>query len=138
MINVSEIMTTNPITVQPITKLNEVIGLMKSHQFRHLLVVDSKQLVGIISDRDVRLAMNSPLVKHQPEHDWELLNTIIAADCMTPNPLTIQPNESAAKVAELMNHYKFDALPVVEAGQLVGIVTVGDILKHYIELMTSK
>jgi CBS domain-containing protein len=53
---------------------------------------------------------------------------------MTPNPLTIGPNATAAKAAEVMNHYKFDALPVIDDGLLVGIVTVGDILKSYIEL----
>jgi acetoin utilization protein AcuB len=134
MISVADIMTSNPITVGPNINLDEVIGLMKTHNFRHLLVVDNHDLVGIISDRDVRLAMNSPLVKHQPKQNWELLNTIKAKGCMTPNPLTIGPNATAAKAAEVMNHYKFDALPVIDDGLLVGIVTVGDILKSYIEL----
>ena len=137
MISVADIMTPNPITVQSITTLDEVIGLMKTHHFRHIPVVDNHQLLGIISDRDVRLAVNSPLIKHQSEKDWELLNTVKAEDCMTPNPLTIEPSTSTAKAAELMNHYKFDALPVVKEGQLVGIVTVDDVLKHYIELMNQ-
>lgn len=138
MIIVADIMTPNPITVGLSTRLDEVIGLMKTHHFRHVPVVDNHQLVGIISDRDVRLAMNSPLVQHQPEKDWELLSTVKAEDCMTLSPLTIEPSALAAKAAELMNHYKFDALPVVKEGRLVGIVTVGDILKNYIELATQQ
>jgi acetoin utilization protein AcuB len=136
MIRVADIMTPNPITVQPTTKLDEVIGLMKTHHFRHLLVVDNQQVIGIISDRDVRLVMNSPLVQLQPKKGWKLLNTVRADGCMTPNPLTIGPNATAGKAAELMNHYKFDALPVIKEGRLVGIVTVSDILKSYSELTT--
>lgn len=137
MITVENIMTSNPITVPLEINLDKVIGLMKKHHCRHLPVTDNDHLVGIISDRDVRLAMNSPIVHHQSNEDWQLLRTVKAKDCMTPNPLTVEPSVLAAKAAELMNHYKFGALPVVKDEKLVGIVTVGDILKSYIELTTN-
>ena len=64
MITVVDIMTPNPITVEPDTPLAEAVGLMKSHKCRHLLITEHDHLAGIITDRDIRLAMNSPMVLH--------------------------------------------------------------------------
>lgn len=134
-ITVADIMTANPITISGGTTLGDMIGLMKTHGFRHLLVVQDDQLVGIVTDRDVRLAMNSPLVQHERAANWHLLQSVTATDCMTPNPMTVAPDTPAASAADLINRYKFDALPVVEETQLVGIVTVSDILTSYIDML---
>ncbi len=132
---VADIMTANPITIQTDTTLQEMIGLMKTHSFRHLLVVEDSHLIGIVTDRDVRLAMNSPLVQHDRAEDWHLLQSVKAQSCMTPNPMTVEPHTLVAEAADLIKRYKFDALPVVKAAQLVGIVTISDMLTHYIKLL---
>ncbi len=138
MITVADVMTRNPIRVAPDLPLRDVIGLMKAHGCRQLPVVDGERLVGIISDRDVRLAMNSPLVQHDRLEDEELLSHITAADCMTPDPLTIEATALAVEAADLMRRYKFGGLPVLDHGELVGIVTVTDILVSFIQLAHTR
>lgn len=131
-------MTPNPITVQYHVALLEVIGLMKAHRCRQLPVVEDHRLVGIITDRDVRLAAHSSLALREHAEDLIFWQNATAQDCMTYKPLTVEPDQSAAYAAELLNRYKFGALPVVEKENLVGIVTVSDILRSYIALLTPE
>lgn len=135
MITVADLMSAEPITVTTETSLETVIGLMKEHRCRQLLVTEAGKLVGIVTDRDVRLAMNSPLVLHERADDVALLRGVTAGVCMTPNPLTVKPDDSAAHAARLIRQYKFGALPVVEGGKPVGIVTISDLLGSYITLL---
>ena len=134
---VHNIMTSNPLTVSPETSLGKTLRLMKENQYRHLPVVDGERLVGIVTDRDVRLAMNSPLVLHDREDDQALLQHIPAGAVMTSDPLTINADDPAALAADLMRSYKFGSLPVLKQGKLIGIVTVSDILASYIDLLSD-
>ncbi len=136
MLKVSDIMTPNPAIAHLDTKLGEVIGLMKEHACRQLPVVDRRQVVGIITDRDIRLAMNSPLILHERSDDQALLNTATAESCMTAEPVTVDADAPATEAAEIMRKYKFGGLPVLRDGRLVGIVTVSDILNSYIKLLS--
>jgi acetoin utilization protein AcuB len=138
MLTVAEIMTRHPATVSPAAPLREVIGLMKSCGCRELPVVDGERLVGIVTDRDVRLAMNSPLTLHDRLEDETLLRTVTAGDCMTPDPMTIDVSAPASTAADLLKTYKFGGLPIVDRGRLVGIVTVTNILASYIELLRAR
>ncbi len=136
-LTVGDIMTRNPVTITPETPLHDVIRLMKEHVCRQLPVLDGDRLVGIVSDRDVRLAMNSPLTMRERIEDEMLLRTITAGDCMTPDPMTIDVSEPAAVAADLLRTYKFGGLPVVAQGKLVGIVTTSDILASFIKLLRA-
>lgn len=132
MLLVRDLMTADPDTVTPETPLLDVINLMKIEGCRQLPVVDEHgQLVGIVTDRDVRLAMNSPIVLHGRWQDDELLSKATANSCMTPNPVTVTPDTPAYRAAEMLSAYKFGALPVVEAGVLLGIITVTDFLDRF-------
>ena len=138
MLTVADIMTRDPITVTPQTKLGEVVRLMKQHACRQLPVIEGDRLVGIITDRDVRLMMNSPLTLHERADDLALLQHVPVEACMTPHPLTVEANAPAALAADLMRTYKFGGLPVLKDGKLVGIVTVSDILTSYIALLEAQ
>jgi acetoin utilization protein AcuB len=81
--------------------------------------------------------MNSPFVLHERADDEALLRNTTAADCMTSDPLTVEAGAPASAAADLLNSYKFGGLPVVRNGKLVGILTVTDILRSYITLVTS-
>lgn len=135
LLKVGDIMTPNPVSIIPETPLREVLGLMKDHQCRQLPVVDGDHVVGIVTDRDVRLVMNSPLTMRERVEDEMLLRTVTAADCMTPDPMTVDVNEPAANAADLLRTFKFGSLPVVDSGRLAGIVTVSDILTSFIKLL---
>jgi acetoin utilization protein AcuB len=132
MLMVNELMTVDPDTVRAETQLLEVINIMKVGGCRQLPVVDTKRrVVGIITDRDVRLAMNSPMVLRERWQDEDLLNAVTANSCMTANPITVEPSTPAYRAAEMLSAYKFGALPVVEQGILVGIITVTDFLDRF-------
>jgi len=132
ILTIADLMTLEPKTVSPDTPLREVIQIMKIEGFRQLPVLDDNgRLVGIISDRDIRLAMNSPFVLHERWQDEALLDTATVESCMTLNPLAITPDTPAFQAAKMLATYKFGALPVVENGELVGIVTVTDFLDWF-------
>ena len=74
MLSVSDLMTAIPNTVTPQSTLRQVIEVMKAQSCRQLPVLNDGKLVGIITDRDVRLVMNSPLVLHGRWQDEEILD----------------------------------------------------------------
>jgi acetoin utilization protein AcuB len=132
MLTVRDLMSANPETIQPDTPLRAVINVMKVARCRQLPVVDEHGLViGIVTDRDVRLAMNSPMISRSRWQDEERSETTTAGSCMTPDPLTVASGEPAYRAAEILSTYKFGALPVVDAGELVGIITVTDFLDRF-------
>jgi acetoin utilization protein AcuB len=131
-LKVADLMAPDPETVTPETLLRDVIQLMKVEGCRQLPVLDRhERLVGIISDRDVRLAMNSPIVLHERWQDELLVETVTAESCMTPDPMTVSPDMPATRAAVILSTFKFGALPVIEQNRLVGIISVTDFLNWF-------
>ncbi len=135
---VADIMTANPTTVSPRNAIRTAINLMREGGYRRLPVVDRGRLVGIITDRDLRRAANSPFVVREQWYDNFILDHIEVGSCMTPNPLTIEPSTPIAEATRLMRNHKIGGLPVVADGQLVGIITETDLLDFLIELLTGE
>lgn len=138
MLTVNELMTVIPNTITPDTSLRQVIALMKAQGYRQLPVLDDGKLVGIITDRDVRLAINSPTVLHSQRENEERLDQLTAESCMTTNPITVTPDTPAFRAAEMLSIYKFGALPVVDGETLVGIITVTDFLDYFVASQAEK
>jgi len=132
---VADIMTPNPVTVSPRNAIRTAVNLMREGGFRRLPVVDRGRLVGIITDRDLRRAANSPFVVREKWYDNFILDHIEVGSCMTPNPLTTQPQMTIAEVARIMRDHKIGGLPVVADGQLVGIITETNLLDCLIKLL---
>ena len=132
---VADIMTQNPVTVTPRNAIRTAINLMREGGYRRLPVVDRGRLVGIITDRDLRRAANSPFVVREQWYDNFILDHIEVGSCMTPNPLTIEPGAAIAEAARMMRNHKIGGLPVVSEGQLVGIITETDLLDFLIEIL---
>jgi acetoin utilization protein AcuB len=131
--SVQDLMTPCPDTIQVGATLRAVLQRLKQDNCRQLPVLDDEQrLVGIITDRDVRLAMNSPLILRERWQDETLLDTVTAESCMTAEPVTVTPHTPAYQAAEMLATYKFGALPVVEGESLVGILSVTDVLKVFV------
>jgi len=131
MLTVNDLMTAIPNTVTPRSTLRQIIEVMKVQACRQLPVLDNGKLVGIVTDRDVRLVMNSPLVLHGRWQDDQILDNVTAENCMTPEPMMVSPDTPAYHAANLLSIYKFGALPVVDNGTLVGIITVTDFLNYF-------
>lgn len=126
-------MTKGVITVGPDDPLRVAIRKMIAGRFRRIPVLAADGLlVGIITDRDIRQALNSPVVFHERSHDEYLLNTVKVESSMTLRPLTISPDQDILAAAELMEQKKIGGLPVIEEGALVGIITLSDLINFLI------
>jgi acetoin utilization protein AcuB len=132
---VADIMTPNPVTVTLRNAIRTAVNLMREVGCRRLPVVDRGRLVGIITDRDLRRAANSPIVVREQWYDNFILDHIEVGSCMTPNPLTIHPSAPVSEAARLMRDHKIGGLPVVADEALVGIVTETDLLSFLIEIL---
>ena len=134
MLAVRALMTPNPDTVEPSDSLRTVLGKMNVDGCRHLPVMEGERLAGIITDRDVRLAVSSPLLGDETVADrQEALDSIEVRDCMSGEPVTVQAESAARDAAELLRLNGFGALPVLDGDNLVGILTVTDFLRHFAE-----
>ena len=133
MLTVNDLMTVRPCTVEPDMLLRFVIRLMKEEGCRQLPVVERGRLVGIVTERDVRLALHAPFIKRWRRQDEDLLDRLTAASCMTAEPITVTPDTSAWRAAQMLSIYKFGALPVLDGEVLVGIISVTDFLDYFAE-----
>jgi len=130
MLTASDLMTIDPNIISPKATLREAVVLMNKANNRQLPVVEDGKLLGIITDRDIRLAANSPLKEDDPLEQIELLDNYTVESCMTADPMTITSDTPIYRVAELLSIYKFGALPVTNGDILEGIITVTDLLNH--------
>ena len=131
--NVRDLMTTNPITVGPETPVLDARQLMIDKRFRHVLITDGPKLLGIVTDRDIRLNLPSPATSLSV---WEinyLLARLTVASVMTKSLVTVSPRQDTREAALLMLDHKIGALPVVDGGLLVGIITETDLLRAYVK-----
>ena len=132
MLRVKDLMSDELEVVSPDAHLHDVLAKMNRAGYRHLPVVATDRLVGIITDRDLRLAVNSPIVREDRSLVREtVLDGIRVQDCMTPNPECVSSSTPAHEVADLLTLNKFGAMPVVDEGKLVGMISYIDFLKHY-------
>ena len=138
MTRVAEIMTEDPVTIQPSQSIGTAIALMRQGIFRRLPVVENGRLVGIVTDRDMRRATNSPILLHETWYDNFLLEHIEVGSCMTSNPTTLSPDADVLEAAVIMRSRKIGGIPIVRGDVLVGIITETDLLDHLIELLEAE
>lgn len=123
---VEEFTTPNPITVAATSPVEEVADLMKKHGIRHLPVVTGKAVVGIISERDVRVAANLSRKEKM---------LVRASDVMVAEPVTVSAGASLDDVAFEMSQNKIGSVLVNdENDEFLGIFTVTDALNALIEI----
>jgi CBS domain-containing protein len=133
--NVSDIMTEKPATVRLENSLREALELMEKVGCHHLPVLNSENhLIGIISDRDCRTALNSPYILRERWQDEELIDHLQVRLIMTPAPIVVAPDANAENAAQLMLENRISCLPVMRDETLVGIVTRSDMLMAFMNL----
>ena len=126
---VRELMTAKPITVNPETPMLQARQRMAEERIRHLVVVDGARVVGIVTDRDIRLNLPSPATSLSV---WELnylLAQLTVGGVMSATVIVVDPERPVAEAARIMMDHKIGALPVVEEGRLVGIITESDFVR---------
>jgi acetoin utilization protein AcuB len=130
---IRDLMTEKPITVDLGTPVLEARQIMLSKRIRHLLVTDGPKLAGMVTDRDIRLNLPSPATSLSV---WEinyLLARLTVESVMTKALVTVSPGWDPRDAAVLMLDHKIGALPVVDNGQLVGIITETDLLRAFVK-----
>lgn len=132
---VQDVMQGNVVTITPKTTLPEALALVRHRGIRHLPVVEDGELVGIVSDRDLKRAMASPATSLEAHELTYLLNRLSIAEIMTRSVITIAPMFPVEEAARLMVKEKISALPVTDGGRLVGIVTETDVLELFTKAM---
>jgi CBS domain-containing protein len=131
-------MTTHPITIAPTTTLPEAQQIMMENHIRRLPVVWHDKLVGILTFGDIREAKPSDATTLSVYELNYLLDRLTVKSIMTPDPITIHPDESIRQAARLMLEYKIGGLPVVENGEVLGILTETDFCRLLVSGETIK
>ena len=129
--NVRELMTGAPITVGPETPVFEARQTMVKERIRHLLVTEGSRLVGIVTDRDIRLNLPSQATSLSMLEVNYLLARLTVGKVMTRSVIIIGPDTNAADAARLMLEHKIGALPVLDGDHLIGILTETDVLRAF-------
>jgi acetoin utilization protein AcuB len=130
---VKELMTGAPITVTPETAVLEARRLMLKERIRHLIVLEYDRLVGIVTDRDIRLNLPSQATSLSV---WEvnyLLARLTVGEVMSKTVLRVGPDRRVHEAARIMIEHKIGALPVVDGERVIGIVTETDILRAFVQ-----
>lgn len=131
-ISVKEVMTTNPVTVLPTANLTQVREMFSKNSFHHLPVAgNGGELVGIISREDFfKVAYVLSVETSKATSARSHFQHLAAEDIMTKYPLQLTPDDSIGLAADIFLANKFHALPIVDDGQLVGIITSHDLLAY--------
>jgi len=126
-------MARDVLTVDENTSLMRATRIMKENNIRRLPVVAHGKVVGIVTDRDVKDASPSKTASLDIHELYYLLSEMKVKDVMTPNPLTLQGNDSLEMAALIMLEDKISGIPVVDdSGHLIGLLSETDVLRAFI------
>jgi acetoin utilization protein AcuB len=126
---VQDWMTQDVVTATSRTTLPQARRLMEENGIRHLPVVDDGRLVGIVTWGDIREASASDATALSVYELRYLLDALTVGYIMTPHPITVTPQTTVARAAQILLEQKIGCLPVVRHGKLVGIITESDIFR---------
>lgn len=135
--NVGDCMSLDPPTVAPDDSLQRVIELLRRRDIRAVPVLEEGKLVGIVTDRDVRqVAPAYPLFRDEDEirHYTENLKVTAA---MSADPMTVTPATPLVEAAKTLETYRISSLPVVDGQKVVGMLSVTDVLRVFVEQNTE-
>ena len=116
-------------SVRSADSVENVLMLMRDHRVRAILVVDDGNLVGIVSQGDCAIKVLLP--HNNPKQ-------VTVSKIMTAKPLTVMPSNSLEECMAIMVHKHIRHLPVMENNKVVGVISVGDLVKSIIELQGSQ
>ena len=133
-------MTRNPVTASPDMSIGEASDLMKREKVHRLPVLDKdKNLVGVITEKDILHASPSPASSLSIHEMAYLLSRLTVKKLMTRDPVTISEDTPVEEAARLMSDQDLSCLPVVKEGnKLVGIVTKSDMFRILLELFGAR
>lgn len=130
---VKNIMTAEVYTVNENDPLKVVVALFRKHKIRHVPVVSGSVVKGIISRTDINRLTFGALFENQEGSDEAVLEMLSVPQVMTSKPKSVSSEDMIRDVAEIFANEEFHALPVIDEGELKGIVTTTDIIKYMLD-----
>ena len=131
---VSKIMTKNIIAVNRTDDLETTERLFKRYNIRHIPVVSGNVIVGMLSYTDLlRISFADSVNEEEGSVDTVVYNMFSIDQVMTKNVTAVTSETTIKEVAEILAKEEFHALPVVDNGELVGIVTTTDLINYLID-----
>ena len=131
-------MTSDPITISSSTTLPEAYWHMLENNIRRLLVVDKNLLVGIVTMDDLRGSFSSEITTIIPLRFNEILSKMPVRQFMSKDPITIAPAANVIEAARKMLEHKISTLPVMDSGEVVGIITESDLFRILVDFCLSQ
>jgi acetoin utilization protein AcuB len=128
--HVQDVMTAEVVTVRPVWQVKKVWEMLQKEPMHCFPVVDGDEVVGIITDRDLRIlaTASSVALAEQDYHEFLMENMSIES-AMTREPRTVAPETDLKEAAQLMLEMRVGGLPVVDGERLVGILTETDLIR---------
>jgi len=135
-VTVAKWMTRNLITIEEDKPVSLAFHLLLSNDIRHLPVLSKGKLVGIITDRDLKEALIPTDSSKADQRSYHKIQNVKAKKIMTPKPVVISSEAPIDRAAQILLEHKISCLPVKgPKGSLVGILTVTDLLRAFVEFM---
>jgi acetoin utilization protein AcuB len=134
---VAEFMTPNPFTLEPEDSLMQALEIMRLRGVRRIPVVLAGMLVGLLVEGDLKRAEPSTLSQSQEDFNRVMEGTTISR-IMIQTPVTVTTGTPLVEAARTLHSTKYGALPVVEDGRLVGIITDNDMLRALIDILGTE
>jgi acetoin utilization protein AcuB len=131
-------MTSDPKTVEADDFVATAVTLVLENRIRHLPVVRGESLVGIVSDRDLKRAMPSVVAGATAEEYQAFMEETPIAQVMTSSPITCEPDTDLVDLVRGFCQHKLGAIPVVEGGRVVGIVTQTDMMQAFLAVLEKR
>jgi len=130
-------MTKLPLSVSPEESLKKARMLMKAGRVCHLPVIDGKKLVGLLTERDIWTHCPKGTLFLEEQQAEELFESIRVGGVMTLHPVFVSADTPLLEAARIMRAKGVRALPVVDAGDLVGIITESNVIGAFVALYES-
>src|SRR5262245_45090141 len=137
-VRVRDIMPDHMVTISESDTLSTVEDIMTLGRVRHMPVVHGGKLVGVVSERDLLRASLSNLSGIDAGQRRAFLHGVEIARVMSTPPIVVGPDSTVAEAARVMAERKIGCLPVVERGELLGIITETDVLRCFAGLPPNR
>jgi acetoin utilization protein AcuB len=135
---VRDFMTTEVTSLQETDSLLDARMVFIRSNFRHLPVLRGKQLVGVVTEHDVKQFAPSLMSGVSPEEYNQVLETTPISQAMTRDPVMVRPDQSVFEAATTLYTRRLGCLPVVHDGELVGIVTTTDMVRLLVRMIREQ
>lgn len=129
---IGEVMTAHPLSVGPQNKISDAKRLMMKHSIKHLPVVEESRVIGILTDRDIKL-------RQAVSNDTDFHETALVESVYLPNPYTTMPNAPLTEALGAMTEESIgSAIVVDDTGKLLGIFTNMDACRLLLDVLENR